>query len=334
MRKLTRKEVAAISAVLGIFSVGAKHAMACSESGANGQPCTLQTVTVNAYSCPDCEYVPPQWWTPPTPSWDGGSFTAGTSGFSGGTVTPFNPANNPNCSTPPDNKAEIQSYILANEGNDALVSALSKTNYQDPWMNNETGYVPAESYMTPYPNSGVTVMGIDLSNWTPTELEDNGAPASLFTSTVDSLMVHLVWSGGYPGEGTPSPYAPTGSAALNQLYIDTNAGATPLFTATGAQEIFQAGYNAILGAVQSNIGTVPFGQLPNGTQEGIMDYAFNADGGNLYKNPTLLGYIKNEDWLSLGEYLLGMKRIRFATDGAAILTDIREGKLPEQGGPC
>ena len=341
MRKLTRKEVAAISAVLGIFSVGAKHAMACSESGANGQPCTLQTVTVNAYSCPDCEYISPVWYTPPSSYAPGPSYTPGSGGSTGGSVPPFNPANNPHCATPGVDKTDIQSTITANEGTDANVSAMGGKNYGDPWMTNETGYVPAKSYLPPYPNSGVTVDGVDLSKWWNYQLEDNGAPSSLFTPAVDSLMTHLVWSGGYPGEGTPSPYAPTGSTALNQLYIDTNGGATPLFTATGAEEIFQAAYNAVLGNVQSNIGSVSFGQLPDATQGAIMDFAWNVDSGYLWSNSigkTVQLDIEQQDWVGLGSYLLDLgfndKNMRFAIDGAAILADIKAGKLPEQGNPC
>lgn len=334
MRKLTRKEVAAVSAVLGIFSVGAKHAFACSESGANGQPCELQQITVHAYSCPDCEYIPPVWYAPPSSTMMGPSYTPGSGGSSGGSVPPFNPANNPHCATPGVDKGDIQSTIRANEGTDANVSALGAKNYGYSWMTNETGYVPAKSYLTPYPNSGVTVNGVDLSKWWPWQLEQAGAPSSLFTPDVDSLMTHLVWSGGYGGEGTPSPYAPTGDTALLQLYDSTNGGVTPLFTVAGGQEIFQAAYNAVLGNVQNSIGSVSFGQLPDGTQTAIMDFAWNQDAGYLSSNATVRDDIRDEDWLSLGSYLLNQNNVRLALDGAAILADIKAGKLPEQGGPC
>ena len=116
------------------------------------------------------------------------------------------------------------------------------------------------------------------------------------------------------------------------IAAQTDGGAIPIMSAADAQSIFMGGYNWILGNLQTHMGSVPFGQLPNGTQEALMDYAFSQDGGNL--TGIVLFDIQNEDWRSLGEYLLGQKSLRLALEGAAILADIREGKLPNQGGPC
>lgn len=345
MRKLTRKEVAAISAVLGVCSVGAKHAFACSEGG-YGDTC-LQQITIHASTCPDCDYIPlqsvNQVYTPPYPP-AGPSYTPGSVTSSSGSVPPFNPANNPHCAHPGVDTADLQSFISPGEGNDAAVEAMTGSPHEyGKKYNNETGYVPwtngwSVTYSSGYTYtcpagadcySGFTTDGIDLGQFTADQLIANGVPSSLvgptgplYNYTAQDKCAH----------GACALIAPTGWRAQGMIAAQTDGGAIPIMSAADAQSIFMGGYNWILGNLQTHMGSVPFGQLPNGTQEALMDYAFSQDGGNL--TGIVLFDIQNEDWRSLGEYLLGQKSLRLALEGAAILADIREGKLPNQGGPC
>lgn len=342
MRKLTRKEIVAVSAMLGVFSFGAKQALACSAA----QPCTLPPVTISQYECPSCEYIPlniSNYIYAPPFSPPGPSYVPGTVTSPGGTVPPFDPSKNPHCTTPGVDKTSIQDFIAPNEGNDTLVEAMTGSPKEYGYAyNNETGYVPwtggwsnTVSGVTitcplgPDCNSGFTTDGVDLSQWTSNALIANGAPSSLFgtAGVLTPFVLHQVCP-----HGTCTWDAPTGAKAMDMIAGDTSDGQNKLISTSNAQSLFNAAYNSILGNLQSHMGSVPFGQLPDGTQQAIMDYAWSQDGGSL--SGTVASYITNMDWASLGTYLLGQKKLRLALDGAAILADIKSGKLPDKGGPC
>lgn len=330
MRKLTPKEVAALCAVLSTCALGSKQVMACEVD----VPCTLPPVTVSA--CGDCELVEPN--VEYTPFNDPGTgYTIPTVYISGEPVSPFNPANNPNCATPAVDTTDIKSFIMQNEGDDSAVSASSTKHYQIS-LTNETGYVPYTNATSscaagPNCNSGLTVDGVDLSKWFPSDLEAYGAPSTIFTATIKgTFMPHPCrCKPGYTIQGV------VGSQALSLIEAYTDNGTVPFFTAAQAQELNDAAYGAVVANLRDNIGSVNFSQVPDNTQQALMDFAWNQDAG--YLTSTSVGqqvqsYVENGEWLLLADYLEANGGLRGALDAAKIKQDIASGKLPEYGQPC
>ena len=332
MRKLTPKEVTALCALLSTCALGSKRVMACEV----GVPCTLPPVVVQA--CGDCELVAPD--IEFTPFNDPGTgYTIPTVDIPGDTVPPFNPSNNPNCATPAVDTSDIKSFIMQNEGADPAVQGMAGKYYGKP-LTNESGYVPwtnASSSCAAGPScvSGLTTDGVDLSEWYPNQLEAQGAPASIFTSLIsNTFMPHtceLKFGIYVTCQGAK------GSAALSLIEAYTDNGAVPFFTAAEAQELNNAAYGAVLTNLRDNIGSVDFAQLPNNTQQALMDFAWNQDAGYLTSTgvgQTVQSYVENGEWLILADYLEANGGLRGALDAAKIKQDIASGKLPEYGKPC
>ncbi len=330
MRKLTPKEVASLCALLSTCALGSKQVMACEV----GVPCTLPPVT--AHACGDCELLQPN--LEFTPFNDPGTgYTVPTVYIPGESVPPFKPANNPNCATPAVDKTDIQSVIIQNEGADSAVEQMTKNHYGIQ-LSNETGYVPWTNATSVCPagpscSSGLTVDGVDLSKWYPSQLIAQGAPSSIFTSTISgTFMPH--------GCRCKPPYTIPGAysdQAVSLIEAYTDNGTVPLFTSTQAQELNEAAYGAVLANLMNNIGSVKFSQLPNDTQQALMDFAWNQDAGYLTSTSTgqqVQSYVEGGEWLLLADYLEANGGLRGALDAAKIRQDIASGKLPEYGQAC
>lgn len=235
--------------------------------------------------------------------------------------------------------AGIQNFIGQNEGNDAAVQAMSSRYYGEN-LTNETGYVPYENANGTCPTagpgctSGFTTDGVDLSKWWSSQLAANGAPTSIFNSTIRQFMPK-------PGRCHSSPCfdipGPVGSTALSLINAYTENGAVPLLTSTQAQQLANAALNATLGNLAENMGNVLFGQLPSNTQAALADFAWNVDSGYLTSSGAgqiVQSYVQNGEWLYLAEYLAENGGLRGGLEAGKIVQDIASGKLPEQGQPC
>lgn len=232
----------------------------------------------------------------------------------------------------------IKSFIAQNEGSDADVKSMSSKHYHEN-LTNETGYVPYENANSTCPvagpgcKSGFTTDGVDLSKWYQYQLTGNGAPGTIFDSTIQAFMPQLPKCNTNFVCTTP-PAPPTGSTAVTLINGYTEDGAVSLLTATQAQQLANAALNSTLYTLSKNMGNVLFGQLPSNTQAALADFAWNNDAGNLSSNPTVQFDVEHGDWLSLASYLAQNGGLRGGLQAGKIIQDITSGKLPEQGMPC
>lgn len=332
MRKLTPREISSICAAVGVCSLGRAHASVLEEviiSGDSGcESCQELTSTV--------EYTPPQ-----DPG--GGSFTPTTIYVIPGGSNPSEAVlkqNNPDCNSPLVDKNDIQTQILGAEGDDYSVALMSLDNYGEDSLNNETGYVPAQSINTPYAYSGATFTGVDVGQYSATQLQDYaGVPASI----VDKIKFFTVQPPSYIFVGGHKEYipggAPLGWAALNAINSITVNGEYQILTAAESNTLFQDIYTYTLNnftAQLDNFG-VTVAQLPSETQTALMDYAWNSSDGILSSTgPTAAVYndLRDEDWANLAFALETGGGLRGAQDGNKIYDDIINYRLPSTGNPC
>ena len=138
----------------------------------------------------------------------------------------------------------IKSFIAQNEGSDADVKSMSSKHYHEN-LTNETGYVPYENANSTCPvagpgcKSGFTTDGVDLSKWYQYQLTGNGAPGTIFDSTIQAFMPQLPKCNTNFVCTTP-PAPPTGSTAVTLINGYTEDGAVSLLTATQAQQLANA----------------------------------------------------------------------------------------------
>lgn len=310
-------------------------------------------------ACPVCRLISPDVIYIPVGSPGGPGFTPPTIRIPSQTVPKFSPTNNINCAVAKADIAGIKAFVLAREGNTALVSAEtgSKSEYGIPYTN-WTGYIPwTQGYSIttsggvtytcpagPSCGSGATTRGVDLSQWFVWQLEQGGASPSIFTGDILSFMpyTYQIPIGPHKWVTVTQP-GPTGQRALNLLNADTLNGSAPLFGQTVAQaqaiaqELENAALNETLINLRNSMGTVVFNQLPDNTQIALADWAWRHDSGILMSTipgQTIQGYITNGQWKELAAYLLKLGGTRNAMEAALIRLDISHGLLPQNGQPC
>jgi hypothetical protein len=129
------------------------------------------------------------------------------------------------------------------------------------------------------------------------------------------------------------PYNARHSSASWNLMIGKN----PLWLAPQSQQLNSAAYGAVLTSLRDDIGSVNFAQLPDNTQQALMDFAWLQDSGYLTSTTTgqqVQSYVEGGEWLLLADYLEANAGLRRALDAAKFRQDIASGKLPECGQPC
>jgi len=130
MRKLTPRQVSALSAALSAFVIGRAHAVLCSEDPA-APNCTLSEIVIN--SCQYCEEIQPGWWyessIPSQTSVGGISVEPAPTVIPGVTTIPFSPNNNTDCKVNSIHDNTIGDFIMSNEGGDSQVESETLSNY-------------------------------------------------------------------------------------------------------------------------------------------------------------------------------------------------------------
>ena len=332
MRKLTRREVSALSAVLSAFVVGRAHAALCSEDP--GAPnCTLPQISIN--SCQYCEEIQPgTWFETPTSSQTGVGGIAvmpAPTVIPAVTTIPFSPSNNPNCKVNSVDDSGISSFIIGREVSDSQVESTTEEFYHYE-LNNETMFVPpVKNTGQPSSGSGCTVDGVDLHWWYPSQLEAGGAPASIFAN---SDIKQCMAPGGLTGSNAEN-------AIYNWSYDWRNYGTAPLLTSTEGWQIFSGAFNEVLSGIENSLvgSNIVFGELPNSAQVAIMDFSWYNDGGVL-NNPNnsiaqaSLQYIQRDQWDQLISYWQSLDNPRYAKDAGELMQARKDGELPGTGAPC
>ncbi|MDA8206228.1 MAG: hypothetical protein M0Z36_09165 [Thermaerobacter sp.] len=334
MRKLTPRQVSALSAALSAFVIGRAHAVLCSEDPA-APDCTLSEIVIN--SCQYCEEIQPGWWYEgPIPSLTevgGISVLPDPTDIPAVTTIPFSPNNNPDCKVNSIHNNTIGDFIMSNEGGDSQVEQETLSNYHYK-LTNETMYVPPDSSThQPSAGSGCTVDGVDLHQWYTSQLEAGGAPASIFANPDIKMCM--------------GPSGVTGAPAENDIYNWSydwrNYGTAPLLTSTEGWQLFSAAFTEVQNGVQNDIsvatnGTLAFAELPATAQAAIMDFSWYNDGGVLNNpNNTIavqsLNFIANNNWDGLISYWKSLGG-RYAIEAGELMQARKDGELPPTGAPC
>ncbi len=347
MRKLTPRQVSALSAALSAFVIGRAHAVLCSEDPA-APNCTLSEIVIN--SCQYCEEIQPGvWFEGVIPSQTG---VGGTSVLPDPTVVPavttipFSPNNNPDCKVNSIHDNTIGDFIMSSEGGDSQVESETLDDYGYE-QTNETLYVPpakqdptctSDCAYIPSPGSGCTVDGVDLHQWYTSQLEAGGAPASIFANPDIKMCM--------------GPSGVTGTTAENDIYNWSydwrNYGTAPLLTSTEGWQLFSAAFTEVQNGVQNAItnatgGNLVFAELPATAQAAIMDFSWYNDGGVL-NNPNnaiavqSLQLMANDNWDGLISYWQKLAteyhNPRFAAEAGELMKARAAGELPGTGAPC
>ena len=340
MRKLTPRQVSALSAALSAFVIGRAHAVLCSEDPGATPDCTISEIIIN--SCQYCEEIQPGvWFEGVIPSQTG---VGGTSILPDPTVVPavttipFSSSNNPDCKTNYIHDNTISTFIMSNEGGDSQVESATLSNYGYE-LTNETMYVPPDpTTHQPTVGSGCTVDGVDLHWWYPSQLEAGGAPASIFANPDIKMCM--------------GPSGVTGSTAESDIYSWSYdwryLGQPPLLTSTEGWQLFSAAFTEVQNNVQSAInlatnGNLVFAELPATAQAAIMDFAWYNDGGYLGNQNNLiaknsLNLMVNDNWDGLISYWQQLAteyhNPRYAAEAGELMQARKDGELPGTGAPC
>ena len=335
MRKLTPRQVTALSAALSAFVIGRAHAVLCSEDPA-APDCTLSEIVIN--SCQYCEEIQPGWWyessIPSQTSVGGISVAPAPTVIPSVTTIPFSPNNNPDCKVNVVHDNTIGDFIMSNEGGDPQVENETLHNYGYE-LTNETMYVPPDSSTHQASvGSGCTVDGVDLHWWYPSQLEAGGAPASIFANPDIKMCM--------------APGGVTGTTAENDIYNWSydwrNYGTAPLLTSTEGWQLFSAAFTEVQNGVQNAIttatsGNLVFAELPATAQAAIMDFSWYNDGGvlNNINNPIAvrsLNLMANDNWDGLISYWKSLNNPRYAAEAGVLMKARAAGELPGTGAPC
>ncbi len=333
MRKLTPRQVSALSAALSAFVIGRAHAVLCSEDPA-APNCTLSEIVIN--SCQYCEEIQPGWWYEgPIPSLTevgGISVLPDPTDIPAVTTIPFSPNNNPDCKVNSIHNNTIGDFIMSNEGGDSQVKSETLGNYGYE-LTNDTMYVPPDpTTHQPSAGSGCTVDGVDLHQWYTSQLEAGGAPASIFANPDIKMCM--------------GPSGVTGTTAENDIYNWSydwrNYGTAPLLTSTEGWQLFSAAFTEVQNNVQSAInlatsGNLVFAELPATAQAAIMDFGWYNDGGYLGTDHKIaeqsLTLMASENWDGLISYWKSLGG-RYAIEAGELMQARKDGELPGTGAPC